>query len=193
MRETRTVGDHDHDELAAHRADAPTPATLYHYSEDGSITRFAPHVPPTNPSHPPAVWAMDAEHSPLYWFPRDCPRISVWATTAAQRRVLSERFRTEADRICAAENRWIDGIRRGRLYRYTFDGAQFAPWADAEGQYISGQVVHPQSVEQLDDLLGLHAAAEVELRFTPRLGPLMDEMLASGLPFSFVRIRDALR
>lgn len=186
-------GAQGHDELAAHRLDVPSPATLYHYSEDGTITRFAPHVPPTNPSHPPAVWAMDAEHSPLSWFPRDCPRISVWATDDAQRRVLHARFHTEADRICAAESRWLDGVQRARLYRYTFDGAQFAPWADGEGQYISGQVVHPQAVEQLGDLLALQAEAGVELRFTPRLGPLMDEMLASGLPFGFVRIRDALR
>jgi hypothetical protein len=33
----------------------------------------------------------------------------------------------------------------------------------------------------------------VELRFTPKLGSLMDRMLGSGLPFSFVRIRDARR
>ena len=37
------------------------------------------------------------------------------------------------------------------------------------------------------------AGAEVELRFTPKLGRLMDQVLASGLPFSFVRIRDARR
>lgn len=184
---------HDHDPLDAHRRAAPVPSRLYHYSEDGTIGRFAPHVPPTNPSHPPAVWAMDADHSPLYWFPRDCPRISVWATDDAQRQLLRSRFHTQADRICAAESQWIGGVQRARLYRYTFDGAQFSAWSDADGQYVSGDVVHPLAVDPLDDVLALFAEAEVELRFTPRLGPLMDEMLASGLPFGFVRIRDALR
>lgn len=179
----------------AHRAATgrAVPATLYHYSEDGGLTRFAPHVPQTNPSHPPAVWAMDAEHSPLYWFPRGCPRISVWADDAEQREIMRTEFATDARRICAAESHWVDGIRSARLYRYEFDGSQFEPWPEADGQYISSDIVRPLAVEVLDDLLALHVAAEVEIRFTPRLGTLMDRMLASGLPFSFVRIRDARR
>ncbi|MEP7112276.1 MAG: DUF6886 family protein [Ilumatobacteraceae bacterium] len=51
---------------------------LYHFSEDPHIERFVPHVPRTNPSHAPAVWAIDSQHAPLYWFPRDCPRVAVW-------------------------------------------------------------------------------------------------------------------
>ena len=78
---------------------------------------------------------------------------------------LSELFATEASRICAVESQWLDRVRRAHIYRYEFDGAPFVPWAEAE----------------------------VELRFTPYLGELMDRMLASELPFSFVRIRDARR
>lgn len=194
MRETRPVS------IADEQPPSPdvqlvgvVPDTVYHYSEDGAITRFAPHVPQTNPSHPPAVWAMDEAHSPLYWFPRDCPRISVWANDEAQQSTLSELFDTDASRICAAESCWLDRVRRAHIYRYGFDGARFGPWVEADGQYISTEVVQPRSVELLDDLLALHAAAEVELRFTPTLGTLMDRMLTSGLPFSFVRIRDARR
>ena len=166
---------------------------VYHYSEDGTIKRFAPHVPPTNPSHPPAVWAIDQEHSPLYWFPRYCPRISVWARTDAQQQVLSATFGTEAARVCAAETGWLRRVRDAKVYRYRFDADRFAPWVEADGQYVSGDIVYPERVDVLDDLLGLHADAGVELRFTPRLGVLMDQVLASGLPFSFVRIRDAVR
>jgi hypothetical protein len=169
------------------------PDVVFHYSEDGSIKRFTPHVPPSNPSHPPAVWALDAEHAPLYWFPRRCPRISVWAYDGEQQARLSEVFGTEATRICAAETSWIEGVRTARVYQYRFDATDFAPWASADGQYISADVLQPDGVDVLDDLLALHAAADVELRFTPRLGRLMDQMLASGLPFSFVRIRDARR
>lgn len=32
---------------------------LYHFSEDPSIDRFRPHVPATNPTKPPAVWAIE--------------------------------------------------------------------------------------------------------------------------------------
>jgi hypothetical protein len=169
------------------------PDTVFHYSEDGSIKRFTPHIPPSNPSHPPAVWALDAFHAPLYWFPRNCPRVSVWAYDREQRERLSALFQTEATRVCAVETGWLDEIRSARVYEYRFDASRFAPWAEADGQYVSGDVVYPDDVVVIDDLLARHAAAEVELRFTPRLGHLMDAMLASGLPFSFVRIRDALR
>jgi Family of unknown function (DUF6886) len=194
MRETVRVDTTSETESHAGTAAASVvPAQVFHYSEDGTHTRFVPHVPQTNPSHPPAVWALDADHAPLYWFPRNCPRISVWATSPDQQEVLTATFETDASRICAAESHWLDGVRTARVYRYTFDGAQFAPWAAAAGQYISGEVVVPQAIDALDDLLMLHAQAEVELRFTPKLGTLMDKMLASGLPFSFVRIRDARR
>jgi hypothetical protein len=75
-----------------------------------------------------------------------------------------------------------------RLYRYEFDRSRFRPWdeADGNGQYIASEVVEPVDVVALDDLLALHAAADVELRITPKLGTLMDRILASGLPFSCV-------
>lgn len=198
LRDNRPViTDAEREELVRRAKGAPKthgrPEHVYHYSADGSIRRFAPHVPPSNPSHPPCVWAIDGEHAPLYWFPRDCPRISVWAYDDRQRAVLRELFATEAIRICAAESDRLELVRSARIYRYTFDASSFAPWAEADGQYVSADVVHPIDVEPIDDLLALHAAAGVELRFTPRLGPLMDRMLASGLPFSFVRIRDAQR
>ncbi len=171
----------------------PAVTTVYHYSEDGTLRRFAPHVPPTNPGHPPAVWAVDEAHSPLYWFPRDCPRVSVWARDPTQQALLTDVFETEASRICAAETDWMLGVRDARIYRYEFDAGQFQPWAEADGQYISEDVVRPTRIEPMDDLLAIHAAARGELRFTPRLGTLMDRILSSGLPFSFVRIRDAKR
>ena len=193
MRETVVVSTTHDPSPEGETVAPPVHDLVFHYSEDGTITRFAPHVPQTNPSHPPAVWAMDAEHSPLYWFPRDCPRISVWANTTEQMSLMRDVFETDATRICACESQWVEGMRAARVYRYSFDKALFAPWADADGQYIAAGVVHPLEVDLIDDLMAMHAAAEVELRFTPRLGTLMDRMLASGLPFGFVRIRDALR
>ena len=166
---------------------------VFHYSEDGTIRRFAPHVPQTNPGQPASVWAIDADHAPLYWFPRWCPRISVWTRDEAEQALFTELFESEASRIVAAETHWMERVRDGKLYRYVFDAAAFEPWGEADGQYVSHEVVYPERVELLDDLFALHAAAAVEVRFTPRLGALMDRILESGLPFSFVRIRDAKR
>lgn len=188
-----TLGEQTTEDRSVRTAPPADPAEVYQFSEDGTLRRFAPHVPPSNPSHPPAVWAIDEEHAPLYWFPRDVPRISVWAYTPEQQRILTDRFGTEAHRICAAEQHHLDEIRGARIYRYAFDARRFRPWDQADGQYVTPEVVHPVRVEPIDDLIGAHCAAGVEIRLTPRLGALMDAILASGLPFSFVRIRDAQR
>ena len=171
---------------------APGITALFHFSEDGGLRRFAPHVPATNPSHPPAVWAIDGDHAPLYWFPRDCPRVSVWARDDDEHARLSECFGTQASRISAIESGWFERVRAAHLYRYTFDPAPFRPWQAADGQYVADDVVLAECVDRLDDLLALHADAGVELRITPRLGPLLDQVLDSGLAFSCVRLRNAL-
>src|SRR5262245_59968364 len=72
---------------------------LHHFSEDPTITRFVPHVPATNPDHRPAVWTIDTEHAPLYWFPRDFPRVTVWPRGRGGRTHFASWFVTTADRL----------------------------------------------------------------------------------------------
>jgi hypothetical protein len=170
----------------------PMRRVVYHFSEDGNIDRFVPRPAPSDPSRPPGVWAVGNEHAPLYWFPRHCPRVSVWGVGRAQLEVLRERFATDATRICAAETGWLDRIRVARLFRYEFDMAEFRPEREP-GHFVAIEPVEPRAVVQLDDLLGLHASAGVELRIAPKLGTLMDQILASGLPYNFVRLRDVRR
>ena len=79
------------------------PDVLYHFSEDPNIQRFVPHVPRTNPTHPPAVWAIDADHAPLYWFPRDCPRVTIWPLRPDDSALFQERLTTVAMRVHAIE------------------------------------------------------------------------------------------
>ena len=165
------------------------PGPLLHFSEDPTIERFVPHVPATNPTQAPAVWAIDEEHAPVYWFPRDCPRASVWANDDADRAVLRTRFLSDAGRINTTELAWLERMRAVRLYMYEIDRSAFAEWPEAEGQWISPVAVEPLSVRPVGDLLDLHAQAGVELRFVARLEPFWSEVVASGLPFSGVRLR----
>ena len=65
---------------------------VWHFSEDPSIERFLPHVPVTNPTQQAAVCAIDETHAPLYWFPRDCPRGTVWARDEKEQAHLSTSF-----------------------------------------------------------------------------------------------------
>ena len=124
---------------------------LHHFSEDPAIERFVPHVPATNPNHPPAVWAIDAAHAPLYWFPRDCPRVTVWADTDAELSAFQNCFTTTASRLHAIEHAWLPSMQRVELYRYDLPADSFAPWTDADGQWLSTESVVPLGVAAVGD------------------------------------------
>ena len=160
---------------------------MYHYSEDPAITRFTPHVPATNPAMPPMVWAIEPAYAPLYWFPRDCARVTVWAHDVAQRAVLRDRWSSTAPRVHFAAVDDEPWVRATRLYEYAFAPEPFAPWSDAEGQWVAEVPVEPRAVVPMDDLVEALAAAGVDLRFDADLATRRDEVLASGLPFSIVR------
>jgi hypothetical protein len=163
------------------------PDVLLHYSEDPGIAAFEPHVPRSNPGVPAGVWTIDPQRAPLYWFPRDCPRVAVWANDAEQQKRLSILFTTAATRVQAAPTSWIDAIRSCRLYEYRFDPTPFAPWPEAEGQWIAHQRVVASSVEPAGDLLDRQHAVGVDVRLVDDLAPLRAAVLAAGLPFSIVR------
>ncbi len=167
------------------------PEVLYHFSEDPNITRFVPHVPRTNPEHRRAVWAIDAEHAPLYWFPRDCPRVTVWPLQPDDLVKFQQRFATAASRLHAMESSWLERMRTTRIYRYEFEPTSFVPWDEANGQWIAEREIVPISVTHVDDLLEAHALAGIELRIVPSLWPLHDVAVGGEFDFSMVRMHNA--
>jgi hypothetical protein len=164
---------------------------LHHFSEDPSIERFVPHVPKTNPTQRAAVWAIDSDHAPLYWFPRDCPRVTVWPRTPNDMAAFRATWHTTARRVQAIESGWLDRMRTVELYRYDLPAASFRPWREAEGQWIAYTHVEPEAVERLGDLLALHTQADIELRITPSLWPVWDLAQDGPWSFSIVRMRNA--
>ena len=165
---------------------------LHHFSEDPGITHFRPHVPPTNPDHRPAIWAIDSAHAPLYWFPRDCPRVTAWPRPTDDAAVFAEAWATAAPRVHAIELGWLARMQETTLYRYDFAAADFGPWPDASGQSIAEREVTPVGVVPLADLLGLHAEAGIELRLVPSLWPLRDLAVSDRWDFSLVRMANAV-
>lgn len=161
---------------------------VYHFSEDGSIDRFVPR-----PSRlgEPLVWAIDDWHQPLYWLPRDCPRVTFWPhgpTTPADR----ERWwaGVAGRMVVAVEAAWLARIRACRLFRYTFDDPSFRS-LDDNGMCVSRATVYPIGVEPMGDLLTRHADGDVELRLCQSLLPLGKAITASTLDFSLIRMRNA--
>jgi len=164
---------------------------LFHFSEDPTIERFVPHVPRTNPTHPPAVWAIDEAHAPLYWFPRDCPRVTAWSRVDDEAEPFRVAFTTTASRVHAIELGWLERMRDCALYCYQFDSTSFRPWPQASGQWISESAVEPIGVEPVGDLLDQHAVAGIELRLVPSLWPLYDLAVNDAWDFSIVRMSNA--
>lgn len=164
---------------------------LFHFSEDPNIERFVPHVPPTNPSQAPAVWAIDGPHAPLYWFPRDCPRVTAWPRQTDSPADFQAVFGTDASRLQATELGWLERMRSTVLYRYEFEPSPFEPWGEAAGQWISHQTVEPMRVVAVGGLLDEHAEAGVELRFVKNLWHLADLVVDDRWEFSAVRMSNA--
>lgn len=166
-------------------------AVVHHFSEDPALTRFRPHVPPTNSTHPPAVWAIDAAHAPLYWFPRDCPRVTAWPRDDRDVLRFCAAFVTTARRVHAIETGWLERMRTTQLYRYDLPASSFAPWEEASGQWIADRDVEPLAVCALGNLLTLHAEAGIELRMVSSLWPLHDLAMSDAWAFSLVRMANA--
>ena len=62
---------------------------------------------------------------------------------------------------------------------------------ETAGYWVSRAVVDPLERLTVDDLIGRHAAAEITLHTAPNVWPLWDEVVASTLEFSGMRLRNA--
>jgi hypothetical protein len=166
------------------------PFALWHFSEDPSLARFEPRA--GNDRAGPLVWAVDTRHAPMFWFPRDCPRGCIWpvaGTTAADR----ERFfgLTAARRIHVIEAAWLDRMRECRLYGYRMPAAPFRAHDVVGGYWVAAAPVDAVERVVIDDLLGRHARAGIELRVTPSIWPFWREVATSTIEYSGSRLRNA--
>ena len=161
-----------------------------HVSENGGIDRFVPRANEAHDSPEPLVWAIDGEHVPAYWFPRDCPRGTFWAaaeTAAAD----AERLLAGSSRVHVIEEAWLDRMRAATVFAYRLPEERFEPHPEVGGYWISRAAAEPIEIERLDDLVGRHERAEIELRVLANLWPLWNDVAASTLEFSGMRLRYA--
>jgi hypothetical protein len=166
------------------------PFALWHFSEDPGLGRFRPHRPATNPGAPPLVWAVDTRHAPMFWFPRDCPRGCIWpvSTTTPQDR---ERFfgQSGANRVHVMEAGWLERMRTCHLYAYRLPTAAFRPH-EVGGYWVADEQVEAMDRVVIDDLVGRHASAGIELRITPSIWPFWRRVANSTVEFSGSRLRN---
>lgn len=166
---------------------------LYHFSENPEIHIFAPRHPAGRDDERAVVWASDAHHAPHYYVPRDCPRICVEAGRETAESDVEKFFGLSGvRRMIAVEAGWYSRIRDGKLYRYVFHPEGFELLDSNAGYYVSPHPVTPIAVEPMDDLIGAIVGADIELRVMPSLMRLKEQVLASTLHYSMIRMRNAV-
>jgi hypothetical protein len=167
------------------------PFAVWHFSEDPSLGRFRPRTPAANPGARPLVWAVDTRHAPMFWFPRDCPRGCIWpvsATTPEDR----ERFfgQGAANRVHVMEGGWLRRMQECRLYAYRLPSGAFRPH-EVGGYWVADEPVDAIEQVVIDDLVGRHAGAGIELRITPSIWPFWRRVANSTVEFSGSRLRNS--
>ncbi|MEO3869806.1 DUF6886 family protein [Nonomuraea sp. B12E4] len=173
----------------------PERGEVLHFSEDPTIECFVPHVAVTAAQREPYVWAVGPERCPDYWFPRDCPRAMAWAgpdtTDEDAARIIGSGC---GERVHAIEYGWLKALMDVRLYAYRLPADEFEPIGDPPHAVVSRVPVTPLGPpEPVPDLFGLHEEAGIQLRVLNSLWPFWNEVTASTLEFSGIRLRNARR
>jgi hypothetical protein len=128
----------------------------------------------------------------MYYFPRDCPRACFWPSLRTTPEDRERWFAgIDAKMVIAVESGWLERIRTTALYRYTMPSAGFVRHDETAGHWVCREIVAPVMVEPIGDLLAALAAANIELRVTPRLTELWQLVIASTLSYSGTRLRNA--
>lgn len=170
---------------------------LYHFSDDPGIERFEPRpVRVASPRQPgkewlngPLVWAIDEAHEFMYLFPRDCPRILIWAkpdTLADDRRSWLGDWRA----VAYVERVWLDRLSGETICRYEMPVEGFEDLDDA-GMWVARRPIVPIGVAGLSGLDREFAPRGVALRVVDSLMPLKP-LWQSSLHVSGIRLRNAL-
>ena len=168
---------------------------LYHISEDPKIKTFFPR---SSPSHfdlvkEDVVFAISEKLLHNYMLPRDCPRVTFYATESSSKEDIEKLIGlTCAEYVIALENKWIRTIQLTTLYLYEMPPQYFSLLDECAGYYISTQAVEPLSVKPVYNILEELMKRNIELRFMPSLRCLADTVKTSTLNFSMIRMRNSI-
>lgn len=170
--------------------------SLFHFSDDPDIAVFEPRpvrIPSIRPAgqewlNGPLVWAIDGDHDFMYLFPRDCPRIPIWATPQTPE---MERQQWLGDCRAAAyvERHWLEKLEAETIHHYELPAEDFEDLEDA-GMWVARKQVVPIEHTAMSRLDREFAPRGVNLRVVDSLRPFRG-LWDTGLHVSGIRLRNA--
>jgi hypothetical protein len=167
---------------------------LFHISEDPAIKVFEPRVANKNSGREGErlVWAIEDRLLHNYLLPRDCPRVTFYASGPSTAEDVAQLMgQTSAGFVVAIEADWFERAMTTTLYTYTFDATTFALSDENAGYYVSKVAVEPKFMTTIERPLEELLKRNVELRVTPSLKKLQEAVIGSSLQFSCIRMRNA--
>jgi hypothetical protein len=139
----------------------------------------------------PLVWAVGEAHAPMFFFPRECPRVLLWRKPGSTPDDIRRFWRDSAAPMLAfIEERWAGRVAAETLWRYELPADDFEAVDAAIGYFVNRKAVRPVAREPFERLPERLAEAGVELRMLPDLLRLRGAWETS-IHFSGLRLRNA--
>lgn len=169
---------------------------LFHFSDDPAIASFMPRsvmvpsqrAPGMGWLNAPLVWAIEERVDFMYLFPRDCPRVLIWATEQtndADRMEWLGEYRAAA----YVERERLPDLANATIHRYDLPTDSFENLHDA-GMWVSRVAVKPLGCDTLINLPSAFPSRGVDLRVVDSLLPLKP-LWETTLHTSGIRLRNA--
>lgn len=171
----------------------PPSPRLFHISDHPGIELFEPRLPTRNDLPAvPVVWAVEEDLLPNFLLPRNCPRVTFYASDHTTREDIAAFLGPSgATRVIAIEYDWLERLASGHLTLYEFDPEPFTLQDSIAGYWIVREPIHPISEILIDDLLAELHARDVELRVLSSLWALREAVIGSTLTYSIIRMQHA--
>jgi hypothetical protein len=165
---------------------------LFHVSEEADIGLFEPRVHPTWPELAPVVWAVGESHLRNYLLPRECPRVTFYALETSRGEDVTRHLGGNRDgSLVAVEGDWLERIAATTLYVYEFAADGFVVVNAGAGYFHAQNRADPIKVHEVSDLVIAIKERGAAFRTLDNLWPLSDQIVASTLQFSMIRMRNA--
>jgi hypothetical protein len=162
---------------------------LYHVSETPGLTRFEPRADARGRL---LVWAIGESRLHNYLLPRDCPRVTYYATPTTTAADRAEFFSAAAaESVVAVEKRWLPALQSTPLHVYEFVPQPFVLEDAIAAYYVCPDAVAPIGHYEVPSPLAELLRRPIELRLVSSLFALRDRVVASTLGFSIIRLRNA--